>query len=923
MTTPHNHRPSEASNGSVFTNEYDNPVYDTDIHLEDDVIDDKVEVKFEGSDVNSEVNVYPKDGDERPKRHRDVSVSPSVDYDDIISAANLTEEIQLSTSGPPGVYVNTTQRHSGIVRKRKSHDVIQEEDDEFFHRELILKIRKTLPLKDFRDEIRARRDLEKFLVSPVVLLDVPHTSLDKIIAELLSKLQKDLDVDEKITSEAEKAFFTFQEQYQDSLGSVDQLRETIQGVQYRPDGSAYEETWITALCSLPMLKKSHVGIARLRNPLNLGNKCEEVLFVIAVIAPKKEKFTKNAVEIGRTFSSMMCNQSFRHNLAAAKTEEEFKDVLILQSTKYKREVRESMTEPLTGKEEDEFVEYSYLQVGRGIYDDLKRRLPHYWSDYKDGVVGKHTLHKLVATVFFLYFACLLPDIAFGTLYETTTDKKIDVTSAVMSQTIGGLAFAIFSGQPMLIILTTAPLALYVKVIMIVSDSFDLNFRAMYAMTGLWNSIFLILEAFFNLSKLMKYSSRSTEEIFGFFIALAFTADAVKATIKNFEKNYHFKDMVSLGVTSTAPMVTTSNTTDFFTPAPYNMTEGCELLGDKLKCYKPEESILFLFLMLGTLWLGMTILRFDESQFLSATKREILADYALPISVVCLSFIGAYLFRAIDLENFNVEPGKNLFILAPVSELPPLAHLGAMGLGLCLSCLFFVDQNVSAAIVNAPANKLKKGPAYHWDLLVIGLINVVLSIFTLPWVHAALPHSPLHVKALADVEQHVSNFGTVHDDLTGFGWRAATGSYQIIGKYRIVKVRETRLTSILSHILIGLSIFLLPYMQYWIPVAVLQGLFLFLGLTSFNGNQMFDRMMLLFTEGSSYPPNHYVRKVPQRILHLFTLCQVIQLVIVAFFGFAEQYYLKMIFPVIILLLLPIRHKVLPWFIERKYLAVLDT
>ncbi|CAK8694686.1 unnamed protein product [Clavelina lepadiformis] len=821
MTTPHNHRPSEASNGSVFTNEYDNPVYDTDIHLEDDVIDDKVEVKFEGSDVNSEVNGYPKDGDERPKRHRDVSVSPSVDYDDIISAANLTEEIQLSTSGPPGVYVNTTQRHSGIVRKRKSHDVIQEEDDEFFHRELILKIRKTLPLKDFRDEIRARRDLEKFLVSPVVLLDVPHTSLDKIIAELLSKLQKDLDVDEKITSEAEKAFFTFQEQYQDSLGSVDQLRETIQGVQYRPDGSAYEETWITALCSLPMLKKSHVGIARLRNPLNLGNKCEEVLFVIAVIAPKKEKFTKNAVEIGRTFSSMMCNQSFRHNLAAAKTEEEFKDVLILQSTKYKREVRESMTEPLTGKEEDEFVEYSYLQVGRGIYDDLKRRLPHYWSDYKDGVVGKHTLHKLVATVFFLYFACLLPDIAFGTLYETTTDKKIDVTSAVMSQTIGGLAFAIFSGQPMLIILTTAPLALYVKV----------------------------------------------------------------------------------GVTSTAPMVTTSNTTDFFTPAPYNMTEGCELLGDKLKCYKPEESILFLFLMLGTLWLGMTILRFDESQFLSATKREILADYALPISVVCLSFIGAYLFRAIDLENFNVEPGKNLFILAPVSELPPLAHLGAMGLGLCLSCLFFVDQNVSAAIVNAPANKLKKGPAYHWDLLVIGLINVVLSIFTLPWVHAALPHSPLHVKALADVEQHVSNFGTVHDE--------------------IVKVRETRLTSILSHILIGLSIFLLPYMQYWIPVAVLQGLFLFLGLTSFNGNQMFDRMMLLFTEGSSYPPNHYVRKVPQRILHLFTLCQVIQLVIVAFFGFAEQYYLKMIFPVIILLLLPIRHKVLPWFIERKYLAVLDT
>lgn len=42
------------------------------------------------------------------------------------------------------------------------------------------------------------------------------TGLDAIIDSLLSKLQKDLDVDEKITSQAGKAFFTFQEQHQDS-----------------------------------------------------------------------------------------------------------------------------------------------------------------------------------------------------------------------------------------------------------------------------------------------------------------------------------------------------------------------------------------------------------------------------------------------------------------------------------------------------------------------------------------------------------------------------------------------------------------------------------------------------------------------------------------------------------------------------------
>uniref|UniRef100_H2YQ28 Bicarbonate transporter-like transmembrane domain-containing protein n=1 Tax=Ciona savignyi TaxID=51511 RepID=H2YQ28_CIOSA len=745
-----------------------------------------------------------------------------------------------------------------------------------------------MPLKNFRDEIRARRDLEKFLVQPVVVLDVPHTSLDQIVDVLLHKLQKDLDVDEKITEQAGKSFFTFQETYQDAMASVDHLKETIQGVSYRPDGADYEETWITALCSLPMVNKSHVAIARLRNPLNLGNKCEEIQFVIAIIAPKKEKFTKNAVEIGRTFSSMMCNRNFRHSLMRAETEKQFKEALIVQSAKYKRQVTESLSEDADRGGGEEFE-----QMGRGIYDDIKRRLPHYWSDYKDGVVGKHTIHKLIATILFLYFACLLPDIAFGTLYEKNTNGIIDVQSCIVSQTLGGLIFAFMSGQPMLILVTTAPLALYVKVIKIVSTEFDLDFKAMYAMTGIWNGIFLLLQSVTNASMLMKYSTR--HEIFGFFIALAFSADAIKATISSKCRHlYHYLFKCFLNGTMNATGMNGTAATPI-SSYPLNCVS-------KFFCCRPENSILFLFLMCGTLWLGITLLRFDESQFLSATKREILTDYALPLSVIVFSFFGSYVFRQIPLEQFNYIPGKEIFALAPFNTLPPLAHVGAMGLGLCLSCLFFVDQNVSAALVNSPQNKLVKGPAYHWDLMLVGIINTFLSIFNLPWVHAALPHSPMHVKALADVEQHVTNVGTVHDE--------------------IVNVRETRLTGILSHVLIGLSLLFVNVLQY-VPIPVLQGLFLYLGLSSFSGNQLFDRMMLIFTEGSSYPPNHYVRKVPQRTLHMFTLCQVAQLGVVAIFGFVDLYYLKMIFPVVILLLLPIRYDIMPKIIEKKYLAVLDS
>ena len=45
--------------------------------------------------------------------------------------------------------------------------------------------------------------------------------------------------------------------------------------------------------------------------------------------------------------------------------------------------------------------------------------------------------------------------------------------------------------------------------------------------------------------------------------------------------------------------------------------------------------------------------------------------------------------------------------------------------------------------------------------VVGCLNVLLSVFCLPWMHAVLPHSPLHVRALADIDEHVEE-GHVYD-----------------------------------------------------------------------------------------------------------------------------------------------------------------
>jgi hypothetical protein len=45
---------------------------------------------------------------------------------------------------------------------------------------------------------------------------------------------------------------------------------------------------------------------------------------------------------------------------------------------------------------------------------------------------------------------------------------------------------------------------------------------------------------------------------------------------------------------------------------------------------------------------------------------------------------------------------------------------------------FIDNNITFRIMNRPQNKTVKGPAYHWDTLVTGLLIGVSSAFGLPW-----------------------------------------------------------------------------------------------------------------------------------------------------------------------------------------------
>ncbi|XP_068045140.1 solute carrier family 4 member 11 isoform X2 [Anomalospiza imberbis] len=759
--------------------------------------------------------------------------------------------------------------------------------------------RKYLKLKNFEEEVRAQRDLDGFLARASIILDETATSLDDVLREMLKHFAEDPENMEP-SCNFEKIMNTlFTDSGTPREGNVHLLSDTIQGVTATVTGVQYQQSWLCIICTIKSLQRRHVCISRLERPQNWGENSCEVRFVILVLAPPKMKSTKTATEVGRTFATMFSDITFRQKLLETKTEEEFKEALVHQRhlLTVANQRPSGMKDGHKSHGNKQLKLHDFLSIGKGISDDIARRFPVYALDFTDGIIGNNkAIGKYITTMIFLYFACLLPSIAFGSLNDENTRGAIDVRKTIFGQCIGGLLYALFSGQPLVVLLTTAPLALYINVIQGICDDYNLDFSAFYAWIGLWNSFFLVIYSLFNFSLLMKLFKRSTEEIIALFISITFVLDAIKGIVKVFKKYYHHGHTGDGKSRADAIPGLGINTT-FLMNSSVSENQTCTHDGH----YGRETAVLSLMLMLGTLWLGHTLYQFKKSPYLHARVREILSDCALPISVLTFSVVGSYIFKEIEMSKFNYNASDSLFVLAPVQSLSIGSVMSAMGLGFLLSMLFFIEQNIVASLTNAPENRLVKGTAYHWDLLLVALINTGLSVFGLPWIHAAFPHSPMHVRALAYVEERVES-GHIYET--------------------IVSVKETRLTSLIANFLVGLSLLLLPFPLQWIPKPVLFGLFLYIALTSIDGNQLFERVALLLKEQTAYPPTHYIRRVPQRKIHYFTGLQVLQLLILCGFGMSPLPYMKMIFPLIMIGMIPIRYNLLPRIIEAKYLDAMD-
>lgn len=160
------------------------------------------------------------------------------------------------------------------------------------------------------------------------------------------------------------------------------------------------------------------------------------------------------------------------------------------------------------------------------------------------------------------------------------------------------------------------------------------------------------------------------------------------------------------------------------------------------------------------------------------------------------------------------PTRQWLVQPFVSENPVWLPVVAVLPALLGTILIFMDQQITAVIVNRKENKLKKGCGYHLDLFILALLIGVCSLFGLPWFVAATVLSITHVNSL-----------TMHSE------SAAPGD-----KPKFLGCREQRLTQVAIFVLCGLSIFFTPLLQQ-IPMPVLYGVFLYMGVSSLKGSQV--------------------------------------------------------------------------------------
>ncbi|XP_050086462.1 electroneutral sodium bicarbonate exchanger 1 isoform X3 [Anopheles aquasalis] len=638
-------------------------------------------------------------------------------------------------------------------------------------------------------------------------------------------------------------------------------------------------------------------------------------------------------EIGRAMATLMSDEIFHEVAYRAKKREhllagidEFLDaVTVLPPGEWdpsirieppaaipSQEVRKRPPEKNPKEEIDEELEEQrqreesgLSRTGRlfgGLMNDLKRKVPFYPSDFKDGLSM-----QCVASWIFLYFACLSPIITFGGLLGTATGNNIAAMESLVSGFVCGIGYGFFSGQPLTILGSTGPVLVFETIVYEFCIQVGWDYLTFRFWIGTWISIILVVLVAVDASALVCYITRFTEENFACLIAVIFIYKAIE-NVLHIGKEFPLNTAGGPFDCSCLPPAGQPLTPELIHQWSQYGLSTCKAMNGTLTgtdCNKTEYVsdvfLMSLVLFLGTYIISVILKDFKNALFFPTVVRQFISDFSVTIAIFSMTLLDFFTHVAtpkLDVPNeFKRTIPDRGWIIMPFHEdnpvwSAPLAILPAL-LG---TILIFMDQQITAVIINRKEHKLTKGCGYHLDLFVLSCLIQICTIMGLPWFVAATVLSINHVNSLKKESE-----------------TAAPGE-----KPQFIGVREQRVTHILIFLTIGCSVLLTPLLSH-IPMPVLYGVFLYMGVSALKGLQFFDRLLIMFMPAKYQPDYMFLRQVPIRRVHLFTMIQLacfVVLWLIKSFSITS-----ILFPLMLVVMIGVR-KSLDYLFTKRELKILD-
>ncbi|KAJ8974750.1 hypothetical protein NQ317_017020 [Molorchus minor] len=483
----------------------------------------------------------------------------------------------------------------------------------------------------------------------------------------------------------------------------------------------------------------------------------------------------------------------------------------------------------------------------GLIRDLKRRYPFYKSDILDGLNA-----QCGAAAIFMYFAAVSGAIAFGGLTGDKTDNYMGISETLLCTSLGGIIFAIFSAQPLVIIGTTGALLLFDESLFHFCMSNGIEFLTTRVYIGLWLGVIGVAVACVEGSVLVKLFSRFTEDIFSTLIVLLYIIESLMKVCYLYSRhpllpNYcEFEVLRNVTVNQTVPDGENSTKVVMLPPPTVEIIELP--MGDEngVPINQPNTALFCTILTFTTFAIAYYLRMFRNSQFLGRSARRALGDFGVPIAIVLMVFVD-YMVPQTYTEKLNVpdglspsDPENRGWFIPPGGTRKPFPvwlMFASCVPAMLVYILLFMETHISELIISKPERKLKKGTGLHLDIVIVCLTNIICGFCGLPWLCAAAVRSIVHTSALTVMSR-------TH----------APGE-----KPHLIEVKEQRLSALVVSILVGLSVFMSKLLRL-VPMAVVLGIFLYMGVASIDGIQFFDRMKLLFMPVKHHPQASYVRKI---------------------------------------------------------------